>query len=221
MLKKHRNKIFEQIQADGFDIADFELNQLNESTDRVIVKDSSLWFQFNMQPESYDHFRFAFSRFTPNVNSSTHNNTVMFDKALLNLSSWLSSEVSQLISERDGEDLFDSFTKNSGFSFDNFDDDVHDKFSSSEVKFIRSKLDLLSMHIIETFEMTTEQNRRIESAIKYLQETVEERTKFDWRGILFSTILSIITTLTLDSEKGAKLWNFTVKLFEKINLLTK
>jgi hypothetical protein len=220
MLKKYKNQIYEQIIADGFLVQDFEYTTEN-NTEKFCVKDSNLWFAFHSQKESYDIFRFSFTIFAPTVQISQNSVNASFDKVLLSFSNWLKRQVSQFVKERDDVDLFESFKANENFNFTDFNEEIHEVFSIDEVQLIKGKLLELNNHIKETYNATSIQGARIEAALMYLAEAAENKTKFDWRGTLISTFLSIMTTLTLDTNSGASLWNYIVNLFSSIKLLSK
>lgn len=221
MLKKHKNQIFEQIINQGYLIQDFEHKTLTGNVDEFRIKGSDLWFSFHLLEDSYNSFRFSYTIFAPTVQISKNGANTTFDKALLSFSNWLKQQVSQHISERDRVDMFESFKAHENFNFTDFDEEIHNNFSSEEILFIKEKLLELNQHIQETYDITNIQSTRIEAALLYLAEAVENTTKFDWRGTLISTFLSIITTLTLDTNSGSKLWNYIINLFSQIKLLSK
>lgn len=221
MLKKLKNQIFEQIIIDGYLIQDFEHNVLPGNIDEFRVKESELWFAFHQQVESYESFLYSYTRFTPTVQISKSSVNCTFDKALSSFSNWLNRQVSQFVDERESVDLFERFSTNENFNFTEFDEEIHNSFTKNEILFIKTKLLELNNHIQETYNTNTTQNARIEAALLYLSEAVEKSTKFDWRGTLISTFLSIITTLTLDTNSGAALWNYIMNLFSQIKLLSK
>ncbi|NUY82726.1 hypothetical protein HUK80_17620 [Flavobacterium sp. MAH-1] len=220
MLKKHKNEIFEIIKSEGYAHQDFEFKNINTNVDRVLVKGSSLFFDFYQQESSFELYKWVYAIFAPKPrNSNITPNAEYFSKVKTAFTSWLKSEVSQFIAEREGEDLFENLKNKAEFNFEDFDSDIHEKFEQSEIAFIKTKLLELKSYVQANFESSQEQNLKIESAILYLSEAVETKSKFDWRGLLVSTVFSIITTLTLDTQKGAELWNFTIEMFRQIRLL--
>ncbi len=65
---------------------------------------------------------------------------------------------------------------------------------------------LAALLVVKTFTPGEEELQVINERLDYLTRAVDRLNRFDWRGVAISTVLSIGTALTLDTEKGRILW---------------
>lgn len=60
--------------------------------------------------------------------------------------------------------------------------------------------------MVKNFEPEQAEMQIISDRLDYLSHAVDRLNRFDWQGIAVSTVLSIATTLTLDTDRGRVLW---------------
>ncbi len=70
--------------------------------------------------------------------------------------------------------------------------------------------------VISEFELTRKDIRILDGHIKYLSAAVDRLNKFDWKGVALGTIIAIIIQLTLDTEKGQRIFEFFQRVFSYI-----
>jgi hypothetical protein len=77
----------------------------------------------------------------------------------------------------------------------------------------------LKLLIHQNFNTSQEQQKLVDDRLNYLIDSTNRLNKFDWKSVSISTMLSIVTTLTLDVEKGRQLFVLFQKVFSIIPLL--
>ena len=70
--------------------------------------------------------------------------------------------------------------------------------------------------IINKFELLEEQQKIVNDRLDYLAEASGRLNKFDWKGTLVNTIMSMSIALSLDTEKGKILLKLFQRIFQNI-----
>jgi hypothetical protein len=76
------------------------------------------------------------------------------------------------------------------------------KLGFAELKFILAR----------DYANNDNQIKLINDRLDYLIDAVDRLNKTDWKGILISTVIGMITSLTLDRERGAELMNLFINI---------
>ena len=226
ILKSTKNKIFSILNS-NFNINDFDFEEMCTSVPQNASKINSLVikhlktgleFRFVHTHDSYKSFYFSAIKNDPLKKLSTITNHTFTEEQIFHLfNSFLQGGLKEAIYEMEGPDLLRNYIENKNkLNLDSIDFNSQDNFEDAERKLIKDGLKEIKLLITEKFELTEAQNLIVNDRLNYLGEAVDRLNKTDWKGILTSTIFSIIIALSLDSQKGQMLWDLFFNLFNNI-----
>lgn len=227
MLKKHKNGFIEILNKYGLRPEQFSVEEEtlhDTSTFTITLRSNNNLLFWAIHPASnFNQFACNFTTFSPTYseNGLLPRNNGWF-KDILNVYGffeyWLISHVKIFMEEMRTNDLWNLTIDEDNSN--NFDDDTTTEFSETERDLIKLKITDFRNQIVAEYSPTEEQLAVIDKRLLYLTEAVDRLNKFDWRSVLVSTLLSIMTTLTLDKATGNTLFSLAKQYFaEGIQLL--
>lgn len=180
-------------------------------------------FYISESKESWDSFNSWYMLFAPVYRDTEvfppHGNGNI-DTVIEDVRFWF-KEIDDSLEEAAAFDMWEEYKKGSKLlDVQNIDFNDHTNFSVEEKHQILLGVKDLKLLIQQQFNTTAEQQAIVDERLDYLAGAIDRMNKFDWKSILLSTVLSIITTLTLDTEKGAQLFELVRKVFIIIPTIT-
>ena len=213
MRIKYKNEIFNYLLTNKWDINDFNVDD-NEFEFIVQYKVTPLKFKFYF-PNDFDFFFPSWIVYSPNWRSDGTNLSDWYTTFKL-FRKWLIT-IKNYIDDQNAIDLWDEYLKGNSVVYSkNIDFDNQDNFTPDEQQQLRMSINELKGLIINKFELLEEQQKIVNDRLDYLAEASVRLNKFDWKGTLVNTIMSISIALSLDTEKGKILLKLFQRIFQNI-----
>lgn len=139
---------------------------------------------------------------------------------MIEVDRWIKSGVYPCWQEDSQTDIWEKiisskeFFQSSVFQFNDISE-----FSIKEKNLVKGKLTELKKLLIERYADNNSQEDLINQKLEYIIIAIERLNKFDWKSIVISTIIGIITALSLDVEKGKELFKFFENIFKDMAYL--
>jgi hypothetical protein len=221
MLKKYKNQLAELITSLSLPVNNLSVVTENESSGSVTyirLKDHPLYFGIIESQDSFDSFKYKHVRFSPGLPETTpqgYNST--FSNILNVFERWVKNDLNEYLNEAHIPDMLEGLLSSNGsFSMNTIDFNSNELFTFEERRLLKVGLEEIKTLVKESLNLTEGEFSILNSRIDYLEEASDRLNKFDWKGVLISTVLSIITTLTLDTEKGRVLYDLFSKVLENL-----
>lgn len=225
MIKKYKNEIFETLRNSNLFFDYFDLQKLEtEDLETHVITYKTTPFQFTIRQdtESFDYFDYFYTIFAPGYpDSDIHppNSFAPFKEVKQSILDWTQS-IKRFLDDQEEIDLWAEFKKgNASLNIDKIHFDERIDFTNEEKIQVRMAINELKNLISSSFKLNSIENKIVVERLDYLIEAVERSNKFDWKGIAVSTLISISIALSLDTEKGATLFQLFKKVFSAIKLL--
>lgn len=240
MLRKHKNELLDIVKNCG--INPILLSAGDEKTKGVKafvvrVNDSALKFSVCCAPESFEKYKIAFITFTPGYISTKVGRQVpaslskdlkryvlnrtapldgylKFKKVRAWFTYWLNGHVKHFIDDSSTPDLWSQVAKQAEMvptTIGNGRDTQG--YSEDEKRQLRLSIKDFRLLIVKEFQPSTAEMEAIDTRLGYLSEALDRLSRFDWRNVTVTTIMSISIALSLDSEKGKLLFDLFKKVF--------
>jgi hypothetical protein len=205
MKKSHKNTIFSHMLGCSLGFDNFLFNSI-ESQLKIIYKPYDGLFKFDViqHGSDFEFFTCASTLYKPGF-PHVRNDSSWFhiNRVLGYLDDWMYKNIAPFIEEEETIDLLEEYTKGVNLSaISPIDYNSSDEFSIEQREQIRLGFNELKLMISNTYASTAEQVTLVNSRINYLMEATNRLNKTDWKGIFISTVIGIITTLTLDTQRG-------------------
>lgn len=225
MLKEYKNHLLKLIEEANLDPAQFTASEDNSGTSsKFIVEYNNTGHKCHIvvNPRSYHHFWINYTTYNPGFpwifiedhQRQIYNNSIEGVKDYF--TRWL-VEVKKYIDESFAPDLWKQLENQNQLlkplELDEIDTKLFDEDEKAQIRLIVGEF---LQQLNETFKPTNEQQQLINKRLDYLIESTDRLNRFDWRAIALTTIFAIITTLSLDTDKGKQLFDLFKKLFSGI-----
>ncbi len=224
MLKRHKNRLLEVIQASSlFDGRDFHIDETLDEQDLPIFvityNDSPFRFTVLARSSSYHDLDYKHTLLAPgyplsgfSLDEGWHN----IDTVCEALKYWLDHELKEFVEDLNVPDLWAELAagQSLGSDFQLEENDIS-QFSAEEKKQIRVAINCFRARFIDEFQVTQEHLELIDKRLHYLADALDRLNRFDWKGVLISTVFGISTALSLDIERGKVLWNIAKEVFSQ------
>lgn len=227
MRTKYKNQLFNLLKNSDFSPNDFSISfEENDEFPNTILSYKTSPFKFSIRESksSFEHFQCKWVKYAPDYPISTYYpwNPSSFDDILNLLLEWLDNDVSNFEEDQYEPDLWEEYKEGQKvFDFNSIDFEEKGKFSIFEAKQISFAINELKFLIEKNFETSEKETTLINERLDYLIDSINNLNKFDWKSLVFSSIIGIMTTLTLDVEKGKLLFELVRQAFSTIHLLKK
>jgi hypothetical protein len=233
MLKQHKNAFLEVIQKSGLDPELFSAEeQTGKEADLSIVKlfgggkytqtalvivlrDTPLKFIVGCASHSFYLFVRKYTAFAPGFPVISSYGTETAEKTLEAFDIWLDKVVKEYIKDNEAPDNWANLEMYSSF-FSGSNDPTEEptEFTEAEKETVRQSINRFRRLVTETFKPSKEKEEFINERLDYLVKAVDRLSRFDWRGVAFSTIVSIAVNLSVDTEKGRVLYGLLQQAFQ-------
>jgi len=223
MLKRDKNRLLEVIQLSSFDVRHFHVNETLDENDLsvfvITYKDTPFKFTVTTSDFSYydlDYRRTLMAPGYPLSEFSLAESWHDIDTICEALDFWLQNELKDYIEDLNAPDLWAELASGPSIISDSqFEEDTISYFSAEEKKQIKIAINRFRARLIEEFQVTQEHLKLIDRRLQYLANALDRLNRFDWKGVLISTVLGISTALSLDTEQGKVLWNIAKEIFSQ------
>lgn len=210
MRIKYKNQIFNYLLRMGWDINDFEIEDSTEMF-AIQYRDTPLCFRFYF-PDSFDFFIPSYVTYSPRWDNDMKGRYDWSGTFLL-FQDWLSKHVKSYIEDLNTLDLWDEYIKsNNAVCYKNIDFDSQENFTPEEQQQLQMSINELKGLVINKFQLQVEQQKIVNERLDYLITATTRLNKFDWKGVVVNTIISLIIALAFDSEKA----NQFIELFKVV-----
>jgi hypothetical protein len=168
--------------------------------------ETPLVFIIRNEEEEPHSFEYAFTRFgvkTPDAFSfEPSTNYLSFEVLSKRFSKWVSDELRGAIEDELLPDFWSLLAD--GQILGAVDDET--PFTADERSQIKLGLNTFKILISREFNPTGDETTIISDRLDYLADAVDRLNRFDWRGVMISTLMGISITLSLDTEHGRTLY---------------
>jgi hypothetical protein len=225
MFKIDKNELLaflgSKIDIGKFDLKEEDLSNGNKYSSAITmaVKNHSYFFCKVFAKNQRRTFDFESSVFAPSFPSSKFESGYGENMQQIKerLTIWLEYHLNFFFEELIAPDLFNEYQNQQKLL--NFEDIVFEEtelFSIVEKKLIKERFDSVKVLIIDHYNPNSDQLKFIEERLNYLVDASDRLNKYDWKGLLVSTIFSIAINLTVDTEGGRFLFSLFKNFFNQI-----
>jgi hypothetical protein len=229
ILKNERNMLFSIIQSRSLDPKEFIIEVEDVTTGahgggfaglgeflgviRLFLRDEP---RFKFGATKYERgWRFSGIEFPEFVNAIAlrrepvlRESQGQFEDLLRFFEGWLSESVRLYFGERSAPDLWKQIqASREATDLAIPGADLDERFSEPEKDQLRIAIQTFKILVVNQFQPSPEQLRRIEARLDHIVEVLEkDPPKVDWKGIAISALIGIATDLALDPEKTRRLF---------------
>jgi hypothetical protein len=224
MLKRHKNRLLGAFNGSPFIVDDFDANESCDANGVpmfiITYKGSRFKFVVRTSMQSHHDFQFAYTMLAPQYPLSEFqpmDEWVGIDVICDVLGWWLKNNLKEYTEDLNIADLWTDLANGlSSSSVSDLEEDDISEFTIEEKRQIRVAIDHFRDRLITEFAPTRERLETVDKRLKYLADALDRLNRFDWKGVLISTMLGISTALSLDTEKGKALLGIAKAVFSKV-----
>lgn len=220
MRKKYSNQLFHLVKNLGIEPNNLEMEDITDGVFIVkVIKyiGTPLSFFIREETGSFDLFDYKYNQFKPGFPQTLYypyDKYVSFNEVLDAFKFWINSHVMEYLFEENEPDLWNEFKLgNKSLNIEAIDFSNRDNFSADERKQIVMSINELRFLIHNEISPNEEEKLLIKERLEYLIESTNRLNKYDWKGLVITTLIGIATTLSLDTEKGILLFELFKRVF--------
>jgi len=219
MQARHKLAIKEYLDESDFELTLFEFK--SEDRFRILLRNTELRFEVSQDPKNFNLFFMYHSQYQPDyplTGPIGNNNSI--SKVIGQIGHWLRNVVEPYLQEIKLSQEWNSFENNIFFD-GSFNSEVNDlsNLTDSEIKFLESAVSQIKSEIRVEFEPPVERMKEIDKKLDYLVESTDRLNRFDLKGAIVNTMLSIGINLGVDTESGKTLFKIFTDAFNSIPVL--
>lgn len=229
----YKNQLFQIIQEVGLESKLFEIFEVEEGKyDATVIQfvGTDLRFTILENPKSYHLFNYKYSlnkpyfpetsyikRFLPFRLLPGNKARFNFKKIESKFIYWLDVELETYFADLQEVDLWAQSQKQTLLDYKQEDDgsDRNEFFSDSEKAQIITALNKARKEAEEKLSIKEKDLDVLNEKVEYLMDAVQRLNKFDWKSILLSSTIDIVSDLTLDPTGGKMLFDIFTNAFSK------
>ena len=223
MLRHHRNALFEDILATGLDPADFGVEDRHGDHDHMETviyykQEDELLFVARSPNEDFYKFEYSYSLFSPGYvlrGPFPGDKYVDIEAVRETFRVWLEREVKRARDNRLVPDFWTSATAAEAL--------VKETPEAGQAPFTEAELAQIELGIlefrrllVESFQPTAERIEEIDKRLQYLQDAAHRLNRFDWKGVAVTTLISVSTALSLNTEQGRKVFELFLQALHAV-----
>lgn len=220
MLKQYRNGLLQLIQESGLNPGLFRPKFTSWEGDEAFeigLKNSPLKFRVRNHPGNFSNFKWAYTYFEPGFHMAETSTFVDVMGLNATFSDWLQNHVKLYIKEKTEPDMWELIESQTplinGSEMSQEDTAV---FSEDEKIRIRMSINEFRILLLKDYKPSEDELKAIDARLEYLSNAVDRLNKIDWRSVAITTLMTISTTLTLDTEKGRLLFDLFKQVFSSV-----
>lgn len=224
MLKKYKNQLLDAIKKNGVNVNDVKIEE-NMGADKLDViisfKKSPLYYSIRQHPTDFHHFYSQYVSFAPGYPLENWTGIHDFNQITNDFLNWYKLHLKEYIDEQHLPDLWKQLEEQKPiFSTDTISQDDTDDFTDDEKAQIRMQINEFKLLVKKNFSPSEEELKIIDDRFNYISDALDRLNKFDWRALVFSTLMSVSVALSLDTTKGKLLFDLFRDVFIKVFYLT-
>ncbi len=214
MRKIYRNELHRIIQQElGYDPALFTLKEISGGetpTVEISVRETPLRFTIRYAPSSWDSFDFCTTRYRPDWAPTKwypQNSHLNFDQLKEHFLSWMRDHPRRYFEDQHSADSWRDWDLNRTV-LDAIDTSSSDNsaFNMEQAAAIERTLNAFRVEAIEKLGLQEADIQELNERIDYLIEASSRVGRKDWIMLAASTVIGIVVTLSLDTNKGRTLF---------------
>lgn len=231
MQKFYRNQLLQVIDKLKLDDTLFDIIESEDEgyyTTEIDLVGSGLKFTIMETSKSFHLFSYKYARNTPQITikgyprkafpfrrwSKSPYKFYKFNKVKSKFKYWLKVELKDFFRDLKEEDLWELRMQDDLLIFDGHrENDRFEYFNDNEQEEVYKALNAARGEIKENVPMNEEELARINEKIDYLMESVKKLNKFDWKSVLLSSVIDIVSDLTLDPTGGKMVFDIIRRAF--------
>ncbi len=222
MLKKYKNQFISIIEAAGFSPSEFvgEESIDNETSLPIFTmsyRNTPFIFITRNEMENYHSFDCAHTLFAVKFPLSEYfpkqgfTSIEYIHDIFIN---WLNRHIREYLDEQELPDLWEQINNERPFvNNEIITDNELQTFTDEEKKQIRLSISEFKLLLKDRFSPNETQLQIIDNRLDYISNGLDRLNRFDWRGILLSSLISISVALSLDTMKGRQLYELFRQVF--------
>jgi hypothetical protein len=228
MLRAHKNRLYEAVKEAGFRAAQFTTEEKTldfhdgvEPTECFLLtlKNTPLQFITRISPNDYDAFDRMSSLCAPGWPLSVawppgDRQFVDIDLIAFQLGQWLQEVANRYLEEETVPDFWAEAQAQAESFLPSYNDPQREKkFSAQEKKLLELAIAQVRKEINRALKPTASELKLINERLDYLSHGVGRLNRLDWKNILVSTMIGIVINLSLDTTRGAQLYQIFKEAF--------
>ncbi|GAB1157138.1 hypothetical protein YWY31_31630 [Paenibacillus illinoisensis] len=230
MLRKDKNGFIDIITSNSLNPSDFTVSEeVKDDYPTFIIKHnaSPLEFWTRNSNESYFEYDCNYIPFSPTfepvgyapIESWFDNIEEVYEV----FEEWLNRHIKSYMEEQVAQDMWKSFNSNGsgGFDWESINEESTEYFNEIEKKQLLEQISNFRGKLIENYAPSEKVLSQIDSKLNYLSESVDRLNKFDWKSLLISTLMGILTTMSLDKSSGHAVITIAKEIFTNSLMLLK
>jgi hypothetical protein len=230
MLRRDKNGFIDIITSNSLNPVDFTVSEdVKDDLPTFIIKHnkSPLEFWVRNSKESYFEYDCNYIPFSPSFepvgyypNESWYDN---INDVYEIFEEWLNQHIKSYIEEQDAQDMWKTFTSSGsgGLDWESINEESTEYFSEVEKKQLLEQIADFRIRLIDNYEPNEKLMLQIDSKLTYLSESIDRLNKYDWKSLLISTLMGIITTMSLDKSSGHAVITIAKEIFTSSLMLLK
>ena len=223
MLNSQKTRLFELVGAEGLDPAAFSVSETAMKDHSVVtifrVRKSRVFFRAVAHPESWDHYACEWVTFSPAFTSDKPRSTtfVSFSVVATSFRAWLRQHAAPFLAEESARDPWSQLGQEETFPGLSLsppvDDDV---FTPTEQIALAEALARFRNLALAEFKLEERQLRMLDERLAYLSAAIPRVTRFDWKNLALSSLVTVVTALSLNSDQGRQLLSLFRQAFSAV-----
>ncbi|MCK6074704.1 hypothetical protein [Paenibacillus silvae] len=230
MLRKDKNGFIEIIIRNNLEPSDFTVSEEDRDacpTFNIKHNKSPLEFWVRNSKDSYFDYDCNYIPFSPSFEPVGYepgegwfNN---IDDVYYIFEDWLVQHIKSFTEEQESQDMWKTFTINGsgGFDWESINEESTESFNKVEKEQLLEQISQFRDAIIENYAPNERLLLQIDSKLNYLSESIDRLNKYDWKSLLISTLMGIITTMSLDKSSGHAVITIAKEIFTNGLMLLK
>jgi hypothetical protein len=233
MLKKHKNAFLRVIEESGLEPTLFYSEEqikenmgffaglgsdakLGQPAFIIGLKDTPLRFVLRESYGSFDKLAYKFTEFKPGFRSNEWTRDTDIPRVLIYFKNWLKDVVKRYLEDSELPDYWAQLREYQAIVVDSGTSDSESAdFTQEEKESVRRGINRFRQLVKENFKPTPTQEGFINERLDHLVAAVDKLSRFDWRGVALSTLVTIAANLAVDTERGRLLYTLFQQAFQE------
>ena len=206
MLSSYKFQIKEVIEKSDLEPNLFEYSTI-ESKFRITLKGTPLKFEIEQVQDDFNKFitwKTVYKPDFPMSNSPAHAYTM--PQVIGDLNNWLGAVVDNYLNEVQLDNKWNEVEYHSIFkNISTLGIDDKSPLNQEDKKLLKRAVTTIKQDIKEEFNPNSEALKQINYKLDYLTQSVDRLNRFDMKGAILNTLLSVGVNLGVDTQTGGRL----------------
>jgi len=222
-LNLHRKAIYDTIKGARLNPDEFKFEE-RDNIFKIEYQDSKLFFEFRKIISSNNQFKYKFKTIFPHkrivTNYSTGFKPITFNSCLGFFDKFLKRQVKFHIKETRTPNPWNKVHPSSYDFIKGNSEGPDEPFTKQETIELRQRLNALTKTVTNEFKLQQADAKKLQEHVEKLIEASKTQSKKDWKMFAVGVLISIVTTLSLDTSQGKRLYKLFIDvLTESLNLI--